>query len=83
MQSSPHHTAPAAWLLTGCALALRGAKCQVLLGRFQQAQQADPAARSKRCRYAGLVTARHLRAPAALPARQSCGSQELREKQLL
>lgn len=33
------------------------------LGRFQEAWQADPAARSKRCKYAGPGTARHFRAP--------------------
>lgn len=82
MQSRPHCTAPAAWLLTGCALALPGAKCQVLLGRFQQARQAGPAARSKRCRYGGLSTARHFRAPAALPAPHGW-SRDLREKHLL
>lgn len=77
---------PAAWLLFECALAppgrTSGPADQVSLGRFQQAGQADPAARSNRCRYAGLNTARHLRAPVALPVRHG-GSRNLREKHLL
>lgn len=49
------------------------------LGRLPQARQADPAARNGRCRYAGPGAARHLRAPAALPARRGGSPKSLRE----